>query len=264
MSSSNFHHPSRSLALTGGPGETLRTSMLVEPGTEALPSALAALDRGGCLAIAGIHLSGVPALDYEAHLFQERSLCSVTANTRALEETKHAAPATALSLIFAALPCQRERSLRKRSSDSPTKTRSGNATARALKVPSSGDQAVECAGEGRERGARRRWQEGEGVSLNRPSPAAHEGADQGAGASETPTQLAAESHPASRNGTLWTGARLNPHEKMPRSPVKTIARWPRPKTGRSGGLAQGSRRRRIVFPVPAVRYQRTRGKLACT
>ena len=69
----------------------------------------------------------------------------VTANTRALEETKHAAPATALSLIFAALPCQRERSLRKRSSDSPTKTRSGNATARALKVPSSGDQAVECA-----------------------------------------------------------------------------------------------------------------------
>ncbi len=70
----------------------------------------------------------------------------VTANTRALEETKHAAPATpALSLIFAALPQQRERRLRKRSSDSPTKTRSGNATARAPTVPSSRDQAVECA-----------------------------------------------------------------------------------------------------------------------
>ena len=45
--------------------------------------ALAALDRGGTLAIAGIHLSEVPPLDYEAHLFQERQVRSVTANTRA-------------------------------------------------------------------------------------------------------------------------------------------------------------------------------------
>ena len=37
--------------------------------------------------------------------------------------------------------------LRKRSSDSITKTRSDNSTARALKVPSSEAQAVECAGE---------------------------------------------------------------------------------------------------------------------
>ena len=35
--------------------------------------------------------------------------------------------------------------------------------------------------------------------INRPSPAAHEGADQGAGASETPTQLVAENYPASRS-----------------------------------------------------------------
>jgi propanol-preferring alcohol dehydrogenase len=35
------------------------------------------------LAVAGIHLSSIPPLDYAAHLFQERELRSVTANTRA-------------------------------------------------------------------------------------------------------------------------------------------------------------------------------------
>ena len=59
----------------------------------------------------------------------------------------------------------------------------------------------------------------------------------GAGAPENPTQLAATNHPASRNGTLWTGSRLNPHQKIPWSPVKTSARWPQPTAGRSGGLA---------------------------
>ena len=47
-----------------------------------MPPALAALDRGGTLAIAGIHLSDIPALDYQEHLFEERTLQSVTANTR--------------------------------------------------------------------------------------------------------------------------------------------------------------------------------------
>ena len=45
--------------------------------------ALGALDRGGTLAIAGIWLSSIPSLDYAAHLFQERRVLSVTANTRA-------------------------------------------------------------------------------------------------------------------------------------------------------------------------------------
>lgn len=44
--------------------------------------ALERLDRGGTLAIAGIHLSDVPSLDYQRHLFQERTVTSVTANTR--------------------------------------------------------------------------------------------------------------------------------------------------------------------------------------
>ena len=41
-----------------------------------------ALDRSGTLAIAGIHLSDIPALDYQRHLFHERQVRSVTANTR--------------------------------------------------------------------------------------------------------------------------------------------------------------------------------------
>jgi alcohol dehydrogenase, propanol-preferring len=45
--------------------------------------ALEALDRGGTLAIAGIHLSEIPRLNYQRHLFQERQVRSVTANTRA-------------------------------------------------------------------------------------------------------------------------------------------------------------------------------------
>ena len=40
------------------------------------------LDRGGTLAIAGIYLSDIPVLRYEDHLFEERKLRSVTANTR--------------------------------------------------------------------------------------------------------------------------------------------------------------------------------------
>ena len=48
-----------------------------------MPAALAALDRGGTLAIAGIHLSDVPPLRYGDHLFPERQVRSVTANTRA-------------------------------------------------------------------------------------------------------------------------------------------------------------------------------------
>ena len=66
----------------GAPPEPLDSAILFAPVGSLVPSALAALDRGGTLAIAGIHLSDVPALDYQRHLFQERQLRSVTANTR--------------------------------------------------------------------------------------------------------------------------------------------------------------------------------------
>ena len=34
------------------------------------------------MALAGIHVSDLPSLDYQEHLFRERTLTSVTANTR--------------------------------------------------------------------------------------------------------------------------------------------------------------------------------------
>jgi propanol-preferring alcohol dehydrogenase len=66
----------------GRPPEPLDAAILFAPAGELVPVALEGLDRGGTLAIAGIHLSDVPALDYQRHLFQEREVCSVTANTR--------------------------------------------------------------------------------------------------------------------------------------------------------------------------------------
>jgi alcohol dehydrogenase, propanol-preferring len=85
-------HDARELALslgaasatgaTDSPPEPLDAAILFAPVGSLVPVALAALDRGGTLAVAGIYLSDIPALNYERHLFQERSLCSVTANTR--------------------------------------------------------------------------------------------------------------------------------------------------------------------------------------
>jgi propanol-preferring alcohol dehydrogenase len=64
------------------PPEPLDAAILFAPVGTLVPPALEGLDRGGTLAIAGIYLSDIPPLNYEKHLFEERSLCSVTANTR--------------------------------------------------------------------------------------------------------------------------------------------------------------------------------------
>ena len=65
------------------PPEPLDAAITFAPAGDVVPAAMAALDRGGTLTIAGIHLSDIPALRYGAHLFQERTITSVTANTRA-------------------------------------------------------------------------------------------------------------------------------------------------------------------------------------
>lgn len=65
------------------PPVALDAAILFAPVGDLVPAALAALDRGGTLAIAGIHLSDIPPLNYQRHLFQERQLRSVTSNTRA-------------------------------------------------------------------------------------------------------------------------------------------------------------------------------------
>lgn len=64
------------------PPHPMDAAILFAPAGGIVPAALAALDRGGTLAVAGIYLSDIPELSYERHLFQERQLRSVTANTR--------------------------------------------------------------------------------------------------------------------------------------------------------------------------------------
>ncbi|HEY7484000.1 MAG TPA: zinc-dependent alcohol dehydrogenase family protein [Streptosporangiaceae bacterium] len=63
--------------------EPLDSAIIFAPSGDLVPAALERLDRGGMLAIAGIYLSDIPSLDYQRHLFQEREVRSVTANTRA-------------------------------------------------------------------------------------------------------------------------------------------------------------------------------------
>lgn len=58
-------------------------AVLFAPSGKLVRPTLEALDRGGVCSIAGIHLTDIPNLEYERHLYQERELRSVTANTRA-------------------------------------------------------------------------------------------------------------------------------------------------------------------------------------
>ena len=64
------------------PPEPLDAAVLFAPAGGLVPVALRALDRGGTLVIAGIHLSPIPSIDYDTELFEERQVRSVTANTR--------------------------------------------------------------------------------------------------------------------------------------------------------------------------------------
>lgn len=85
--------PARELALRLGaasarpleqaPPEPLDAALLFAPVGDLVPVALRALDAGGTLAVAGIYLTDVPGLNYDAELFREKQLRSVTANTRA-------------------------------------------------------------------------------------------------------------------------------------------------------------------------------------
>ncbi len=65
------------------PPVLLDGAVLFAPVGALVPVALAALDQGATLAVAGIHLTDIPTLRYQEHLFRERTLTSVTANTRA-------------------------------------------------------------------------------------------------------------------------------------------------------------------------------------
>jgi propanol-preferring alcohol dehydrogenase len=73
-------------AFVGGaqdaPPVLLDSAIVFAPAGELVPVALQALKSGGTVAVAGIHLSDIPALNYERDLFRERDLRSVTSNTR--------------------------------------------------------------------------------------------------------------------------------------------------------------------------------------
>ncbi|HKQ62404.1 MAG TPA: hypothetical protein VJS92_14015, partial [Candidatus Polarisedimenticolaceae bacterium] len=64
------------------PPVPLDAAIVFAPAGEIVPVALRALRPGGTVALAGIHMSEIPPLDYEACLFHEKRLTSVEANTR--------------------------------------------------------------------------------------------------------------------------------------------------------------------------------------
>ncbi|MBW1918154.1 MAG: zinc-dependent alcohol dehydrogenase family protein [Deltaproteobacteria bacterium] len=64
------------------PPTRLDSAIIFAPAGNLVPEALRVLDKGGTLALAGIYLSPVPSLDYEKHLFYEKTVRSVTASTR--------------------------------------------------------------------------------------------------------------------------------------------------------------------------------------
>jgi len=60
----------------------LDAAIVFAPIGAVVPAALAALDGGGKVALAGIQMTPIPQLDYQFHLFRERDIHPVTANTR--------------------------------------------------------------------------------------------------------------------------------------------------------------------------------------
>ncbi|MFC7493566.1 MULTISPECIES: zinc-dependent alcohol dehydrogenase family protein [unclassified Nocardioides] len=64
------------------PPVALDGAIVFAPAGELVPVALEAVGPGGTVVLAGIHMSTIPAMEYDDLLFGERDLRSVTANTR--------------------------------------------------------------------------------------------------------------------------------------------------------------------------------------
>jgi propanol-preferring alcohol dehydrogenase len=64
------------------PPDKLHGAIIFAPAGELVPPALRALEKGGTVACAGIHMSPIPPIDYDRELFHERIVRSVTANTK--------------------------------------------------------------------------------------------------------------------------------------------------------------------------------------
>lgn len=64
------------------PPVKLDSAIIFAPVGDIVPKALEGLAPGGTLALAGIHLTDIPSLNYQAHIFHEKNLTSVESNTR--------------------------------------------------------------------------------------------------------------------------------------------------------------------------------------
>lgn len=62
--------------------EPVHSSIVFAPAGPLVPVALRSLKKGGTLSLAGIHMSPIPEMEYEPHLFHEKEVRSVEANTR--------------------------------------------------------------------------------------------------------------------------------------------------------------------------------------
>ena len=60
----------------------LDSAIMFAPAGQMIPNALENLVSGGTLALAGIHMSDVPTMTYQEHLFHEKVITSVESNTR--------------------------------------------------------------------------------------------------------------------------------------------------------------------------------------
>lgn len=58
------------------------SAIIFAPAGSLVPPALERLKKGGTLALAGIHMTPIPEMDYGRHVFFERDIRSVTSNTR--------------------------------------------------------------------------------------------------------------------------------------------------------------------------------------
>jgi propanol-preferring alcohol dehydrogenase len=62
--------------------EKVDSAVIFAPAGELVAPALEKMRKGGTLSLAGIHMSDIPMLNYHEHVFFERDIRSVTANTR--------------------------------------------------------------------------------------------------------------------------------------------------------------------------------------
>lgn len=58
------------------------SAIIFAPAGNLVPAALTRLEKGGTLSLAGIYMTAIPELEYDKHVFFERDIRSVTANTR--------------------------------------------------------------------------------------------------------------------------------------------------------------------------------------